>query len=210
MVRSGMAGRFRPFRRQGLRRGRALAPEDADSLCRRCDESFAGHSRGRAENYFRRARRVHRRRTRAPLRRCRLRRGIQLQRPAHAGRRPAGDSRSQQRTHQAHRPASLAQEIRRLRRHQSQLFGHRACPRSRAAAPKIWPRHRDGRHHAGRQRRGISRCRLARHPGQCDSFYPQRRRKNGGGNQEAARRDERLQNNSRRIRHERAMQSRRS
>jgi hypothetical protein len=59
--------------------------------------------------------------------------------------RPAGHSRSQRRSHRAHRTAVLAQEIRRLHRHQFQLLCHGTGAGSGAAASQVrhsnpsWP-----------------------------------------------------------------------
>src|ERR1017187_5946542 len=73
LVRSRLAGRFRPFRRKGLFRGRALAPQDPDSARCRQDDGFPGHSRRRAEDYLRRPRRLHRSEERRVGKECRSR-----------------------------------------------------------------------------------------------------------------------------------------
>src|ERR1017187_3375252 len=78
LVRSGLAGRFRPLRGQALCRSSALEAQDSDSVRSRRHDGLAGHSCGRAENYFCRPRRLHCCRTRAPFCRRRLRLGLVL------------------------------------------------------------------------------------------------------------------------------------
>ena len=81
-----MAGRLRPLRRTTLRRRREVAPENAYSRSRADDDGFQCLARRRAARHLRRARRRHRSRTGAAIRRRRLRRGQQLQRLSHAER----------------------------------------------------------------------------------------------------------------------------